>query len=149
LFGSRPFKSIATLAVLVVLSAAPFGCSSKGSTFVDNNASYDQASVMKLAAGIDTSKLASTPSDKAADLRHEALTELRSRGGRAIPVADMITKTFPAQTRGVPVYFERATFGGKPAVVVIEAAGPAKGKLSTKRVWVLDENGGVLFVGNR
>jgi hypothetical protein len=117
--------------------------------FVDANTSYTEASVTKLAEGIDTSKLASTPSDQAAALRHEALTALRSRGGRAVPVADMLTRTFSADTRGVPVYFERATFDGKPAVVVVEAAGPEKGNLTTKRTWVLDENGGVLFVGAR
>jgi hypothetical protein len=59
----------------------------------------------------------------------------------------MLTKTFSAQTRAVPVYFERATFNGTPAVVVVEATGPPEGKLTTKRVWILDENGGVLFMG--
>jgi hypothetical protein len=34
-------------------------------------------------------------------------------------------------------------------VIVIEAAGPAGGKLSAKRVWVLDEKGGVRFVGSQ
>ena len=103
---------------------------------------------MTLADSVDTSKLANTPSEDAVALRHKALTKLRSKGGNAVLVADMLTKTFSAETRSVPVYFERATYKDKPAVVVIEAAGPAEGKLSTKRVWVLDEQGGVLFVGS-
>jgi hypothetical protein len=138
---------VATLALALVLGAALSGCSSQGATFVDNKASYDESSVMNLASGIDASKLANTPSKDAAALRHHALTALRSRGGAAVPVADMLTRTFSAETRAVPIYFERATFKGKPAVVVIEAAGPAKGKLTTKRVWVLDEQGGVVFMG--
>jgi len=134
--------------VLAALAVLP-GCSPKGPVFVDSNNSYDQTSVMRLAESIDTTKLAGTPSDKAADLRHKALTALRSEGGRAVPVADMLTKTFPADTRAVPVYFERATFDGKPAIIVVEAAGPKEGKLSARRVWVLDEQGGVLFMGSR
>lgn len=139
-------------AVLLVLALAVFvvvaGCSPKGPTFVDADASYDQASVMKLAESVDTTALAQTPSEKAPDLRHEALTSLRSRGVRAAAVADMMTRTFSAETRAVPVYFERATFRGKPAVVVVEAAGPPEGKLTARRIWVLDEQGGVLFMGS-
>ena len=137
----------ATLVLVLGLTVFVMGCSAKGAPFVDGGASYDKASVMKLAAQVDTAKLATTPSSEATSLRHKALTALRARGGRAVPVADMLTKTFPADTRGVPVYFERATFNDKPAVVMIEAAGPANGKLMAKRVWVLDEAGNVLFVG--
>jgi len=147
LFGFRVRRSLASLVLILVFSALLAGCSARGPAFVDSGASYNKASVMKLAEGIDTSYLASTPSADAAGLRHEALTALRSRGGRAVAVVDMLTRTFSADTRGVPVYLERATFDGKPAVVVIEAAGPPSGKLTAKRVWVLDEQGGVLFVG--
>jgi hypothetical protein len=123
------------------------GCTAPRADFVDAKAAYTEASAKALTDRVDASKLANTPTDQAATLRHEALTELRSRGGRAVFVADMLTKTFSAQTRAVPVYFERATFNGTPAVVVVEATGPPEGKLTTKRVWILDENGGVLFMG--
>jgi len=149
LLGLRRLRIVVVLLLVLAVFAAPLGCSKQGPRFVDGGASFDEKSVMALADGVDTSRLANTPSDKAQGLRHKALTALRSGGGRAVPVADMLTKTFSAETRGVPVYFERATFGGKQAVIVIEAAGPAKGKLTAKRVWVLDEQGGVLFVGNR
>ncbi len=147
--GLRTSYRAATIALLAALTAVVAGCSSQGATFVDSNGSYTESSVMTLTAGIDSSKLADTGSDRAAELRHDALTTLRSRGGRAVPVADLLTKTFSAETRGVPMYVERASFNGKPAIVMIEAAGPPKGKLTTKRVWVLDEQGGVLFVGAR
>lgn len=139
----------AMLVFALGLAVVVMGCSAQEAPFVDDAAAYDQASVMKLAEGVDTAELATTPSSEATYLRHKALTALRTRGGRAVPVADMLTKTFPAETRGVPVYFERATFDDKPAVIMIEAAGPANGNLMAKRVWVLDEVGNVLFVGGR
>lgn len=149
LFGLSGPRRVASFLLVLACLAFLLGCSTQGPDFVDEGASYNETSVMALADGIDTSRLANTPSDDAAGLRHEALTTLRSLGGRAVPIADMLTRTFSAQTRGVPVYFERATFNGKAAVVVIEAAGPANGKLIAKRVWVLDEQGGVLYVGGR
>jgi hypothetical protein len=149
LFPTGRPRSVAIVAAMFSVVVVLVGCSSRGTVFVDGGTSYDAATVMKVAEGIDTSQFANTPSDQAPDLRHKALTALRSQGGRAVPVADMLTKTFPAETRGVPVYFERATFNGKNAVIMIEAAGPANGKLTAKRVWVLDEQGGVLYVGGR
>lgn len=132
------------LTALIVL----FGCAPEGPVFVDANNSYDQTSIMKLIESIDTTQLAGTPSAKSVDLRHEALTSLRSKGGRAVAVADLLTKTFSAETRGVPVYFERAMFNGKSAVVVVEAAGPRDGNLTSRRVWVIDEQGAVLYMGS-
>jgi hypothetical protein len=140
---------VAAFLTVVTTWAALTGCSKQAAPFVDGGTSYDQTSVMAVAHGIDTSRLEDTSSGDAAPLRNKALTQLRSRGGRAVPVADMLTRTFSAQTRGVPVYFERATFDGKSAIVMIEAAGPENGKLTAKRVWVLDEQGGVLFVGSQ
>jgi hypothetical protein len=149
LFALRRAAHVAALLFAITTLVGVSGCSRPDVTFVDSGATYDEQSVMVVAEGVDTSRLSRTRSGDAAKLRNRALTALRARGGRAVPVADVLTKTFSADTRGVPVYFERATFGGKPAVVMIEAAGPANGRLTAKRVWVLDEQGGVLFVGNR
>lgn len=149
MFDRSQHMRAAMLVLVLGLAVILAGCSAKEAPFVDSGATYDKTSVMKLAEGVDTAKLASTPSSEATYLRHKALTALRTQGERAVPVADMLTKTFPAETRGVPVYFERATFNDKPAVIMIEAAGPADGKLMAKRVWVLDEAGNVLFVGGR
>jgi hypothetical protein len=149
LFDRSQRLRAAMLVLVLGLALVLTGCSEQEAPFVDGGATYDKTSVMKLAEGVDTAKLAATPSSEATYLRHKALTSLRTRGERAVPVADMLTKTFSAETRGVPVYFERATFDNKPAVIMIEAAGPANGKLIAKRVWVLDEAGNVLFVGGR
>jgi hypothetical protein len=149
LFDRSQRLRVAMLVLVLGLALVLTGCSAQEAPFVDGGATYDKTSVMKLAEGVDTARLATTPSSEATYLRHKALTSLRTRGERAVPVADMLTKTFSAETRGVPVYFERATFDDKPAVIMIEAAGPANGKLIAKRVWVLDETGNVLFVGGR
>ena len=145
----RRLRSSALLTLVFALTLILSACGTRGPEFVDGGASYDTTSAAALTQVVDTSNLAGTPSSRAADLRHEALTALRARGGRAVPVADLLTRTFPAETRGVPVYFERAVFKGKPVVIVVEAIGPEQGKLSAKRVWVLDEKGEVLFVGGR
>ena len=147
--GARRFCSLVAIGLVALLTLVSAGCTPRGPEFVDAGASYDQAAVTALAKGIDTAKLAETPSSKAAGLRHEALVGLRSRGGSAVAIADMMTKTFSAETRGVPVYFERATYNGTPAIIVVEAVGPNQGKLSTRRVWVLDEKGGVLYAGGQ
>jgi hypothetical protein len=47
------------------------------------------------------------------------------------------------------VYLERAAVDGTPAIILVEAAGPEGGKLSTKRIWVLDEQGGVIYAGSK
>ena len=147
--GHTPRRSTQALVLALLVLAAIQGCSPNRPTFVDTGASYNQKSVLALAASVETTSLAQTSTERATALRHEALTALRSSGERAVPVADLITRTFPADTRGVPVYFERASFDGKLAIIMIEATGPPKGKLSSKRVWVLDENGAVLFFGGR
>jgi hypothetical protein len=146
---SNGSRVLALMLVLACLAGAA-GCSSANSPrFVDKGASYDASSAVALSGRLDIQKLKGVATSESADLRHEALVSLRARGGRAAEVADVLTKTFPSDTRAVPIYFERATFDGKPVILVIEAAGPANGTLSTKRVWVLDEQGNVVFMGSR
>ena len=146
--GLSRLRAAAVCALMLTVLINLPGCAPEGPAFVDANNSYDQTSITKLVESVDTTQLAGTPSAKSIDLRNEALTSLRSKGGRAVAVADLLTKTFSAETRGVPVYFERATFNGKAAVVVVEAAGPRDGNLTAKRVWVLDEQGAVLYMGS-
>jgi len=136
------------LAVLAVCSAIMLtGCSPAGPTWVETGGSYTTTNLATLYAKADIGALASEPSSNATKLRHDAVTGLRRRGGAAAAAADLITKTLPADTRGVPVYVEKATVGGQPALVIIEATGPATGKLTTKRLWALSDSGAVLFVG--
>jgi hypothetical protein len=141
------FRLAAALAVAACLVAA--GCAPKGPTFVDAGASYTESTLGQVYAKADTSKLANESAGDTTKLRHDALTSLRGHGTAASSAADLITKTFPPTMRGVPVYVERATYNGEPALVVVEAIGPTAGKLSLKRLWVLSETGTVLFYGTK
>jgi len=142
-----PFRLIVLCAVLAC-AVALTGCGPTGPTWVEKSGTYTTGSLSTLYSAADISKLASTSTSDATKLRHDALVGLRARGGEAAKAADVITKTLPASTPGVPVYVEKATVSGQPAVVVIEAIGPPNGKLTTKRLWALSDAGAVLFVGN-
>ena len=157
-------RRLAAALLLLSLLATSFvaGCSPKGPTFVDGNVSYSLASTSATAAPepgtkpitdayamAELAKLTDAPVSDAEQLRHDALVGLRSRGGEAAKAADLITKSFPSDTRGVPVYVERALVGGRRVFVIIEAAGPPSGNLSAKRLWVMSENGDVLYAGSR
>ena len=148
---ARASSFIALLAATMLLAASltVSGCAPKGPTYVDAGASYSQSSLASVYALADTSKLSSQSAADTTKLRHDALTGLRRQGGSAVAAADLMTKTFPPSTRGVPVYVERAVYNGAQALIVVEAIGPATGKLTTKRLWVLSNAGAVLFVGTK
>ena len=146
----RRFRTLtlAAMALLLVAGLAS-GCGSKGPSFVDSGTSYSKTSLSGLLGTVDITKYSSQPADNVVKLRHDALTGLRRRGGEASKAADLITATFGADTRGVPVYVEWGDLEGKRALVLIEAIGPSSGALTTKRLWALSESGDVLFVATR
>jgi hypothetical protein len=138
------------MAFVVVFSLfAIAGCSSSGPAWVDSDATYTSSNVAGVFDKADISKYKDQPVDKAADLRQAALTALRMKGAQASKAADLITKTLPVNSPGVPVYVERATVGGQPAYILVEAIGPSGGRLNVKRIWALADTGAVLWVGTR
>jgi hypothetical protein len=137
------------LGLLLVAVVLGTGCSPKGPAWVDAGNDYSSSNVSSVYSRADISSLSAQSAADTAQARHDALTELRKRGGAASSAADLITKTLPSNERGIPVYVERATFGGKPAILLVEAIGPAGGKLNTKRLWVFSDTGAVLYVGTR
>ena len=139
---------LAVLALFAVSAPALVGCGPTGPEWVEHGGTYTTGSLATLYTKADISKLASQTPTNVSKLRHDALTGLRQRGAAAAAAADLITKTLPSDTRGVPVYVEKAVVGGQPAVVVIEATGRVNGPLSTKRLWAISDQGAVLFVGN-
>lgn len=139
-----------SLTVALVLCALLLtGCAPTGPKWVDSGASYTDKTVASIYSAADITALTGVSTSDATQRRHDALLALRKLGGSASDAADLITKTLPADTRGVPVYIERAQFNGQPSLVVAEATGPASGKLTTKRLWVLSAKGAVLYVGTR
>lgn len=136
------------LAVMVVFAPA-WGCARKTPVFVDNGVAHTKATALVLLAQADISEVASRPTTDGTKLRHDALTALRSRSPAASAAADLLTRTFPSDTTGVPVYVEYGTYEGKPAVLVVEATGPSSGSLNSRRLWVVGDNGDILFAGSR
>ena len=145
----RRDTAVLSLTVALALSTLLLlaGCGAKGPQWVDADASYTGQSVSSVYATADISLQSGVSAADTTKQRHDALLALRKRGGAASDAADLITKTMPTDTRGVPVYVERAKFNGEPSLVIVEAIGPASGKLTTKRLWVLSTHGAVLFVG--
>jgi hypothetical protein len=134
-------------AILMLLLAA--GCAPSGPAWVDSGASYTTANLSTVFAKADIARYENVSAADTTELRHRALADLRKRGKQASAAADLITKTLPSQSQGVPVYVERASVGGQSAYVLVEVIGPSNGKLTTKRLWALSDAGAVLFVGTR
>jgi hypothetical protein len=141
-------RALAT-AVSIMVLVTIVGCAPSGPAWVDSGATYTTSSLAGVFDKADISKFKDRPVSEAGDQRQKALTALRMKGKQASQAADLITKILPADSSGIPVYVERATVGGQSAYVLVEAIGPSGGKLSTKRMWALADNGAVLWVGTR
>jgi len=135
-----------TLLGLAVILCGLVACGGPSVEFVDSDATYTSAQTQIVLEQTDTSRFEDDPTSEAVTLRSKALAQLRSQGESAASAADLITDTFPPQTRSVPVYVESAVVDGIPAYLIVEAWGPAEGALDRKRLWVIDaETGDVLF----
>ncbi len=120
------------------------GCAASGPQWADEGASYTLDSVKAVFDRVEEPEALGSAVAESADLRHDALVGLRRRGETAAQATDLITATFPS-TAGVPVYVERATFDGEDALLVVELIGPADGSLNDLRLWVVSDDGDVLF----
>ena len=135
--------------ILAMTAFGTSGCTAGGPTWVDDGASYTMTSVEAVLDAADISKQSSRATTAATKLRHDALTSLRRQGDSAAKAADLLTATFPPETRAVPVYVESASLDGKPVFIVVEATGPKTGTLNMKRLWVLGEDGSVILARSR
>lgn len=134
-------------ALLLVLTLP--GCAPDTPLYVEDGASYDADSVIRLLETSDSGDLKGEPVSRAAQLRQEALARLRKRGGSAAEAAATLTRVFTSDTVGVPYYVESARFNGTPSWVVLEASGRRTGSLLDRRLWVLDRDGQVLLFSAR
>lgn len=132
-----------SLVCMMVAALSLSGCSSKIVSFVDEGREFELQSTAEVLATVNAPRFSEEKS--VSESRTEALTQLRDQGEQANQAADLITRTFPSDTRSVPFYVERATVDGKPAWLVIEAIGKAGAPLEDERLWVLDDEGSVLF----
>ena len=137
------------LFIVVLMAFALSACSPVSAQLVDEDAAYTSENVDAILESIDTGDVEGRPVTEAEELRTAALVSLRNQGDDGTGIADLITATFPPDTRGVPVYAERATFNGQDAWVVIEVIGREGGTLEDMRLWVLSDDGEILYSANR
>ncbi len=142
-------RSTAAFLCIVVLATGIAGCDDSSITYSDNGDAYTATTVATVFDSTEPSPFAGKPVAEARQFRHQALSDLRSQGGDAAAAADLITKTFPDSTPGVPVAIQNVTFEGTPALVVVELIGPKGGQLVDERLWVIDPQGDVLYSGTR
>lgn len=138
-----------TAAVIVLAAVLLAGCTSFAPDYVNAAARYDSATATALLGKVSTAAVRDRALANAKDLRHDALSSLRRKGDEAAAAATLITKTFPSDTNGVPVYVERASYNGKPAWVIVEAVAAGGDKLGGKRLWVIGDDGSVLLSATR
>jgi hypothetical protein len=145
--GYRVSSRLAHLTLSLALAAAALSaCGGDIVSYVDTGSTYTTEQLQAVLEAVNAAGVATEPRDRAVELRHEALVQLRSLGGPASRAADLITRTFPASTTSVPVYVERATVNETDALVIVESWGRPDGPLSAKRLWALDAvSGEVLF----
>ncbi|MBI5231746.1 MAG: hypothetical protein HY876_06240 [Coriobacteriales bacterium] len=135
-----------TCAVLLFLALVIAGCRPQTEpVWVDDDVSYTLAGARRLLREVDSSAVAKTRGPDAQRMRQDALVSLRNRGGDAEQAATLVTKTFPSNTRAVPVYFERARVDGRDALLVIEAWGPSGSPLTLERLWIIDMSTGQIL----
>lgn len=146
---ARTARVVLVMLVSATLLAMLSGCAEKGPVFVDAGTAYNKTNALVVLEQADASAVAARPTAEGTKLRHTALSALRRQGATASNVADLLTRTFPSDTTGVPIYVERVTYDGKPAVLVVEATGPESGSLNAKRLWIVGETGDILFAGSR
>lgn len=142
-------KLTGAVLVLLAFGTLALGCSSRALTYVDSGRSYDSSAALDALARADSSSLSRQSVASGQELRTKALAALTRKGTAASAAASLLAKSFPSDTTGVPVYVERVMFAGKPAVLVVEAVGPEGGVLGHKRLWVVGEDGAILFAGSR
>lgn len=135
--------------LVIVAFALLAGCAQKPRIqFIPEGGSYTTDAAMDAARAVDLSAVSALDTENVAEDRQDALASLRSSDGGASELADLITSTFAADTRSVPVYAEAATVDGRAAWIVVEAWGGRSGPLDKRRIWILArETGDIISSG--
>jgi hypothetical protein len=133
-------------ALLLAVAVTVAGCASgPHAEFVDAGHVYTTAQVDRFAPGKSAGSAAGVTVADAPAVRKTVLTELRRHGERGSQAADFLTKDFPVVTKAVPFYVEHATVDRRPSWIVLEAWGGRTGKLTMRRLWVIDTSSGAVL----
>lgn len=140
---------IARLCILTLILTAVVavsGCSGSGDiTYVPDGGSYTSDELSAMAAGLKEPSASGRPVSEASELRQAVLTRLRG-DEETRPLADLLTKAFPADGRSVPYYAELGAVNGRAAWIVVEVWGSAGGTLDKRRVWAFSTDTGDVIV---
>ncbi len=133
-----------TISALLVAAActALAACSAPSATFIDEGATYTLEEVGRLPDELARPEYEGRATAEAAQIRRDALVELRAEGPVAAELAEFITRSLPTQTRAVPYYGEAALVDGAPVWIVVELWGAEDGTLDRTRTWVFDRTTG-------
>lgn len=133
----------------LILSTGLVACSPSGPAYISEGNSYTAQTVISVLDVATSDSPEGEPTAEADRLNQQALVSLRTQGDEAAKAADVLTKTFASTAQGVPFYVERATYEGADSLIVAEMIGPKGGVLQDKRVWVIDDQGEILFSATR
>lgn len=119
------------------------GCSERIQiTYTVSDRSLSGAMLGDALADVEVPQFYGAPVADASDLRSQSLTALRAKGDPQAELADLLTRSFPAEARSVPYYFEEATVDGREAWIVAEVWGSEGGELKNGRIWAFDRASG-------
>ncbi len=136
---------VALVAVGLTVATTVVACGPAESSYAESTIGYTRSNLDPLFEHARQSELLGRPASDSPTLRHRSLVAIRSEGNRGAEAADLITDTFPTDTRGIPVYVERAEFDGAPALMILELTGPSGGQLDDVRLWVIDASGTIAY----
>lgn len=135
----RSVRLVTPLLLIAVASVAS-GCGAR--TRYERVAGRQTLSDIEASAeAFDHTRWSTIGTDRAAEMRAQALASLRRKDETAALLADVLTSDFH-MSRGVPVEARETVVDSKPAWVVIEVYGPTGGLLDRWRLWVLSRPGG-------
>ncbi len=133
--GSRSTLCLVLLAALIVP-----GCASPSRvTYIPDGGAYTADGLSGTLEDADPGAAARVKPEEAAQVRQEALADLRTKGDETGPLADTLTSQFPTDTTAIPYRVERGEFEDEPAWIVYEAWGDPGEALSGRRVWVFSQ----------
>ncbi len=141
----RLLRTAVSTLLLALVCATATACSGPSVVFVDEEASYTLDEIGLLPDALTRPAFEGRPTDDAAQLRREALVELRGEGAGAAELAEFITRSLPTQTRAVPYYGEAALVDDEPVWIVVELWGSEGGTLDRTRTWVFDRATGEII----
>ncbi|MHB1136039.1 MAG: hypothetical protein ACYCXR_05575 [Coriobacteriia bacterium] len=134
---SHRFHRGAVAAVLSLGLLSAWGCSSPARiSYIPEGGSYTADDIAVVLENASPGETAGAPASDSADLRQEALADLRTHGEDAAALADALTHQFPVDVNAVPVEVRAGTYEGRPAWIVVESWGAPGERLSSTRLWI-------------